>query len=498
MAQTPGGVASPVAWSEENRIDTLMMKGGNGFTFIGISKASNDREHTLWSLSDGKSAELLQTTSRTANLNNGFFMNCSPDSGKTTQLYSYAVSRNVGGKTLYLGRSHAKELPSDVQDGVLVEYAVFERNLSNMERSQVESSMALRHGITLKSSYYNSRGRNIWNRYKNKKYQNRVSGIIADRASAEYILTASSAEEGAFAHVSTRVLNDGQSLLFGDDGGKLSFTRSATYGKWMGRKWKTAVTDMSESRVALTASTADIHQITPLEDGEAYYLAIDTTGAETFKPDAVLYVKAETYSGDSITFTDLKAAGNWTFTFRAEKDMFTTIDVKQPDTYGETGTLNLLVTGGVSPYNMRLEREGIHAASKAGDMQTAVFDGLQEGTYKLTTSDYVGNVTINVFRINQDGQTEILPDLAGNAENNCNIRVWPNPTVDGKVSVQIEQTVAVPVTVSLHTADGAMESTQTLDADTYYYRQIYIPQSGNYLLSVTSGENTKTVKLIRK
>lgn len=498
MAQTPGGVPSPVAWSETNNIDSMKMKGGNGFTFVGVSRTKSDREHTLWSLSDGKSAELLQTTSRTADLGNGFFMNCTPDSGKTTQLYSYAISKNIGGKTLYMGRSHAKNLPSENLSAPLLEYAVYDRNLSNMERAQVETYMALRHGITLKSSYYDSRGRMIWNKFGNRKYQNRISGIVADSASAQHILSASSREDGAFAHITSGSLTDGQSLLFGDDGGRLSFSRSATYGKWLGRKWKTEATDMTDKHITLTACTADIQQIQPLNEGESYYLAIDTTEAETFKPDAVMYVKAEKSTGDTIVFNDLKATGNWTFTFRAEKDMFTTIDVKQPDEQNSTGTLNLLITGGFSPYNMRLEKEGKTTATKSDDTSKAVFTNLMEGAYKLTTSDKAGNVVTNEFRINSDGQTEILPDLADTNDNDCNIKVWPNPTTDGKVSVQIEQTVASPVTISLYKVDGATQNTQSLEADTYYYKQVYLPQDGTYLLSVKSGENTKTVKLIRK
>jgi len=497
-AQTPGGVSSPVAWSETSNIDSMKIQGGSGFTFVGISKTSNDCEYTLWSLSDGKSAELLQTTSRTADLGSGSFMNCTPDSGKTTQLYSYSVSKNIGGRTLYLGKSRSRTLPSQAQSGALVEYAVYDRSISALERAQVESFMALRHGITLKSSYYDSRGRVIWNKYRNQKYQNRISGIASDSASAQHILSASSREDGAFAHITSESLANGQSLLFGDDGGKLSFTRSTTYGKWMGRKWKTQSTDMPDTHITLTASTSDIRQIQPLEEGESYYLAIDTTGNGTFKSNAVRYVKATAATGDSIAFTDIKAGGDWTFTFRAEKDLFTTIDVEQPGEQQTTGTLHLAVTGGISPYSMRLERESTPAGTKSGDSPTAVFENLQEGTYKLTTSDRIGNVAVNEFRINKDGQTEILPGINGGDTDGCLVRVWPNPTTDGKVSVQIEQTEALPVTMTLRTLNGATQGMQSLPADTYYYKQVYLPQVGTYLLSVTSGENTKTVKVIRK
>lgn len=497
-AQTPGGVSSPLLWSATSSIDSIRVKNSSGFTFIGISKTTSDHEHTLWSLSDGKSSEILQTTSRSADLGSGFFMNCTPDSGKTRQLYSYSTSKNVGGRSLHIGKSYKKSLPSANVSNALVEYAVYDRSLSSLERAQVESYMALKHGITLKTSYYDSRGRMIWNKTRNNRYQNRISGIIADQASAQYILSASSSEDGSFARITAENLEDGQSLLFGDDGGRLAFSRSVTYGKWMGRRWRTTSTGMTDTQITLAASTTDIQQIQPLDESESYYLAIDTTGMDSFRSDAVLYVKATPAIGDSISFCNINAAGNWAFTLRAEKDLFTTIDVKQPEIQGGTGMLNLLVTGGISPYTMRLEKEGILTASKTEDAQTVVFTDLQEGTYKLTTADHTGNMAINEFRISSDRQTEILPSLSTSKEDNFTINVWPNPTTDGYVKVQIEQDAAKPVAVTLHTVGGAMESTQSLPADTYYCKQIYLPQSGNYLLNVKSEEGTKTVKLIRR
>ena len=497
-AQTPGGVPSPLAWSATHRADSIKIDGGSGFTFVGISKADKNRERTIWSMTDGTASELVQTTSRTADLKGGSFMNCNTDSAGQMRLYSYSASRNVGGKTLLLGKSSSVKLPSDDMTDALVEYAVYNRSLSSRERAQVESFMALKHGITLKSSYYDSHGRVIWNAFKNKKYRNRISGIAADSASAQHIQSAMSAEDGAFVRISTDKISDGQSLLFGDDGGNLSLARSSAFGKWMGRRWKAASAGMAETEVRLTANASAIRQIAPLAEGESYYLAIDTTGTGTFSPEAVVYRKADFSGGDTIAFCGVKAYGNSVFTLRAEKDLFTTIDVEQPSGQGETGTLSLLVTGGLPPFSMKLEKDDKPAAQKNGNESRARFENLAEGRYTLTTTDRTGNSAVNEFRISSDGITEILPELAGEGGIVRNIVASPNPTTDGNVGVQIELSSPSAVSLSLCTTKGAAVSTLSLGADTYFSKQLFLPERGHYLLSIKIGDYTKTVKLIRK
>lgn len=70
-------------------------------------------------------------------------------------------------------------------DGYIPEFIVFNRMLTPAERLRVESGLALRYGLTLYSSYLDSRGNLLWNFATNKAYHHRVAGIIRDDESKE-------------------------------------------------------------------------------------------------------------------------------------------------------------------------------------------------------------------------------------------------------------------------------------------------------------------------
>lgn len=69
-------------------------------------------------------------------------------------------------------------------DGYIPEFIVFNRMLTPADRLRVESGLALRYGLTLYSSYLDSRGNLLWDFATNKTYHHRVTGIIRDDESS--------------------------------------------------------------------------------------------------------------------------------------------------------------------------------------------------------------------------------------------------------------------------------------------------------------------------
>ena len=78
------------------------------------------------------------------------------------------------------------------------------------------------------------------------------------------------------------------------------------------------------------------------------------------------------------------------------------------------------------------------------------------------------------------------------------VSVVPNPTSDGHVRVQVELAVDAPLDMTLYTLDGAKVSSVSMKPDTYFAPRIHLPTPGVYLLTLKSGTNEKTVKLMRK
>ena len=500
-AQTPGGVDGPTVWSRDSA--SVRVAAGTGLTYIGVSKVYGEKEQTIWSLGSGKAVTRMQTTERAANLGDGTFMNYAKDTLSEMRLYSYTTSSSVGGgQTLHIGRNGDTRLPVRNLDGRTVEYAVFDRRLSDAERCRVESCLALKYGVSLRSSYLNSRSEVIWNGYANKAYSHRIAGLISDKASALHKTRARSCEEDGFLTVSmNRPLQDGESILWGDDNGRLSFRQSRAYGKWLGRRWMDAATRISNPSVDIAADSRQLRQIRPLSEGESYYLAIDPTGTGSFPVKDLSYHKADRVTADSIVFRDVPLGSHSVFTLRAARDMFTTIEVVQPtEKSGDTGALSVRVTGGIAPYRLTLRRgqTSVFDRTTGDSIQSA--DGLMEGKYLLTTTDHVGNKAENEFQISKTGITEIpsMNPSDGNGDFFANVSAGPNPTADGYVGVQVELGEAATLDMALYTAGGALVSRRTYLPDTYFSTKVYLPQTGVYLLILQSGSREKTFKLMRK
>lgn len=502
FAQSPGGVENPEVWSRDTA--TVKLASATGLTYVGVSRVSDaDNEQVIWSLGTGSKTTHMQTTRRAANLGNGTFLNYGNDTLPELRLYSYTSSlRNGEGKELHIGKKQNGNLPVQNLKGNTAEYAVYNRQLSTQERTRVESYLALKHGLTLRTSYLDSYGRQIWNAYTNKQYQHRIVGIIADEQSGLHQQEARSSETDAFITMrACSALHNGQSLLWGDNNGKLSFATSKTYGKWIGRKWKAATTNMDYTGTDITADLNQLHQIQPLDDGESYYLAIDNSCTGTFPVRAIRYHKADAMVGDSIMFANMYISDKAVFTLRAAKDMFTTIEVTQPgETSVAAGALDVLVTGGQPPYRMRLMREtsSVYDKTSADSLRTVA--GLIEGRYMLTTTDKIGNVASNEFMISSTGITEIPNDDITDNDRDyfTNVVATPNPTTDGYVDIRIETPEKLPLTLKLYTSAGATVGNVTLPADDYFHTKVFLPESGVYLLHLLCSSHDRSIKLMRR
>ena len=500
LAQTPGGVSNPLAWNRNgNNNDSLTLRS-NGLTFIGVGRlADSDIEQTLWSIGTNTSTSFIQTTARTANLRKSAFMNYANDTLPEMRMYSYSNTQHLSPntQTMYIGRAKDKNLPTADLKTPLTEYVVYDRALSASERNRAESYLALKHGITLRHSYLNSDGTIIWNYVTNKAYTNHVAGIIVDSPSGLKRLHGNSAERDGFLHVACPQIANGQSLIWGDNAKALRFMRNKSRGKWMQRTWIVQSTNMNGNTASVKADSRDLQQYSPLEEGESYYLAVDPTGMAEFPLRSVKYYKAEITPDDSIRIANVKVDAHAAWTFRAEKDMFTTISVEASDAEG--GVLDVLITGGTAPYANLLKKDSAVVYNKQTTDTLVTIASLAEGRYQLTTTDKTGIQDIKEFDITPTGIKEIAYNNADAADGIIsNITAAPNPTSDGYVNVEIELAEASPITLTLYTSGGAAVSSKSFSKDNYLYTKVYLPNEGVYLLKAECGQSYKTVKLIRK
>ena len=172
------------------------------------------------------------------------------------------------------------------------EAIVYGRMLSQLERRQVETYLALRHGITLTGSYFAPDGSLLWDCADNSAYHHRVTGIARwPQSMMDQPISTTSYEEGS-GYASNLPGNDsywrlrdslstdrrllvigrkpncplpvGGHLVWGDDGGALTMTQlqSDTLWRVMGRTWhyETSVTaepDTAGNHVELSYAIAN-------------------------------------------------------------------------------------------------------------------------------------------------------------------------------------------------------------------------------------------------
>lgn len=163
------------------------------------------------------------------------------------------------------------------------EAIVYGRMLSQLERRQVETYLALRHGITLTGSYFAPDGSLLWDCADNSAYHHRVTGIARwPQSMMDQPISTTSYEEGS-GYASNLPGNDsywrlrdslstdrrllvigrkpncplpvGGHLMWGDDGGALTMTQlqSDTLWRMMGRTWR------YETSVSAEPDTAGNH-----------------------------------------------------------------------------------------------------------------------------------------------------------------------------------------------------------------------------------------------
>lgn len=196
------------------------------------------------------------------------------------------------------------------------EIIVYGRMLSQLERRQVESYLALRHGVTLQGSYYAPDGSLLWDYDESNDYHNRVTGIACwPQSYLDQPLSTTSYESGTLYASNLRhndaywfrsCLNkptdrrllvmgreyacpmpDDGYLIWGDNGGDLSFHTLSTDTLWhkMGRVWKYR-TNLPWAKSDNTAVTAAGASVTTIEDGlyNIYRPANSASSSVTFGP----------------------------------------------------------------------------------------------------------------------------------------------------------------------------------------------------------------------
>ncbi|HRH67931.1 MAG TPA: T9SS type A sorting domain-containing protein [Flavobacteriales bacterium] len=439
--------------------------------------------------------------------------------------YNTSAITTGGGMTgdiLMIGYGNATingALPGDLQEVIW-----YKRTQNATEIKQVESYLAIKHGITLGGNsgtsstynYLNSVATTIWDKSANSGYNNDIAGIGRDDASAlnqkqsnsvnstgsvtmglGSIATSNAANSGTFSQ-------DRSFLIWGHDGAAHNsvfndatcFTNLPTgVEARILRKWKVQVTNFAQN-VTVAFDQADLVGYSPVSN---LRLLVDDNG--TNWSNATVYSSA-TSTGGRVVFSNVSFSSGTPFFTLATSDFDNTpLPIELISFEGRTiDTVNELTWATASERNndhFEVQRsvdgsrfEPIGEVPGAGDSQQVIH-------YALTDTDPING--LNYYRLKQvdrDGAAVHSQIIVLNNERaatpECVVM-----TLDTDGLFAFRCTVPAGATFELFTQTGQPLKVQRFGEHGSQEVDLRTFSSGIYFARITDGVSVKTYKLLR-
>ena len=523
IAQTPypGGVAQPVIWltpdaypsktsdqllnyyrvpefNNKQKAESLVLpvEIWNQTTIYSLFLPQDTSEERLvWYLQNDKQKPILLTTHRFVDLNNSNVINTRLDLIGPAQIHGYLHNKQEGKSaeyptSLYLG-THTGEykLPAYNFQGFMPEIILYDRVLSEIERSKIETYLALKYGVSFSAFSYkpliSSQEDTLWDMAQNAKWSNSMAGLGRDDASGLYQKQAHSVHNpellsiGLDQLVETNVANKGiladqEFLIWGHNRANLFFHRRSTgFPEMLKRQWLMEV--KANEAFPRTEIAFQISQLPLMADeNEIYWLAIDRSASGEFGPGEVDFIPADRIDSDGKAHFgqvswDSDASGKDIFSIAKGSGMMAVSWLEGMSCFPElNGRLHIQVFGGKQPYEGTLinlsSREKLEINIQNNELMT--LDAIEAGKYELVIQDQAGNQhTQRLFLQSQDAPKSLLPS---------NIVLHPDSSL--QLDASLNQTQAL--TYEWHGPNGFQSDQADIQIEEAGQYALYLNQNG--------------------
>lgn len=269
-------------------------------------------------------------------------------------------------------------------------------------QNQIESYLSLKYGVSLAAGkdYYNSENQKIWNG-KDNAYNSRVTGIGRDDYFGLYQKqSGNSTKDGLYIGLDTIAKTNaanvgkfegGTTMFWGDNNlSTMIKKKDGDIGK-MDRLWKVKITAKDSLATINTQIVLDQNMKLAKEISKAdtlgYWMAIDTTGLETFNYFDARYIKGKPKDGITY-FNDVKwkASDAPRFTIIQAADLFMQLQVSENCSPDSKSKLDIKILGGIAPYKVKIHNPSFDKIYNTSEQELSVAD-LPAGTYTIEVSD---------------------------------------------------------------------------------------------------------------
>lgn len=383
-------------------------------TVLSVFQPGDDKERIVWAGTDCKKRKLYQSTKVVLGPNGTMDtyqpIPQEPCLLRVVQQWGKSVKKAETNGKLVLGGPGNETGLNESFKGMLAEFILFEQDLTETERVQFETYLAIKYGITLKDvNYVSSQEQVLWNRFEQEDFGNRIAGMGRDDAFGLYQKQSKSGEKGSLITMglgtlaktnaeNPNQLEDQHFLIWGDDDKaiELATSRGEHEIPSLERSWRMQVNGEQASNVPVQVKLKADEL--GLENVEPCVLLIDRSGEGTFEPGNVDYIEGKLgQDGKNATFdqvhwdTDGNGKDAFTFGFLKEMVVHATADQLPNCESPESGQLAIQVMGGEAPYQISgREMEGERSISLESDGK-AEWQQLTEGSYSISVSDQLGS-----------------------------------------------------------------------------------------------------------
>ncbi len=464
-------------------------EGTTGLTLFTVFASADTIERGVWGSEGSAVRNTMLSTRRTLG----------PE--ETEELYGNYENRPVisalvqhwtrnttptGGAYLSLG-SAGKTRDKQPFKGRVLELIVFDRALSFLERIQVQTYLSIKYGIPLQEgNYVSAREVVLWHREDNQAFSSRVTGIGRDDVFGLYQKQSASAMDttglltigvGSIAATNgdnAGKINNGDFLLWGDNGGALSTKRGTgrdTLLSLLERQWLLKPTGATVQSLA-NEIRVDLSLLP--SDSLGYWLVVDRSGKGNFSPDELEYFLPDSITKGRVAYfhnvhfdSDLSGSDRFTLV-RAQPLLALSHQVRSPDCKNPaSGSLSFSIIGGNAPYAYSLSSRNGFSRQWEGTGE-AVASGLSAGEYILRVTDKDNHTTERYFSLSL--ANALMVDLGPDQQ------LTPNADLVLDASAHIADSVVVTY---------AWESN-------YGFRssgaKVHITESGIYKVTLTTPE----------
>jgi hypothetical protein len=394
--------------------------------FIVYQSADSNVTTTVWDFEKDKVSKMLLITHFMAHFDPNEYIQFIEQPKAVAQINGYIHYKPQEeteplSQNLHIGGNPMKPNSPAPFKGKIAEILVFDKVVNYDEFLRIESYLALKYGISVQHSYYNSKGDIVWDMQKNVGYAANITGIGRDEASHLYQKQATSSnkpqlltiglEQIADSNLKNKAnFEDNSFLIWSDNNQDLYFEKkeAQTY-KPLNRKWLMTSSGQTASlQTVLKFDTKQIRSVVP--KGEPYFLMIDRSGKGIFNAQSDIIkadssdekgfvffknIRWDTEGSGSDVFSIATAAdiapiigqiGNFksvslypnptsdgVFTLRADLLKQGDMGIKIHDVLGQLISSQILRGNDFYIYNEKLNTKGIYIITLTSDKTTQTF-----------------------------------------------------------------------------------------------------------------------------